>query len=268
MNEVFTLSYGQYELVLNALNLSVAVLGGFALLFMLIRSQVSPAYRTSMALMAAVVAMAAYHYFRIYQNWDAAFLFKSGQYVPSGLPFNYAYRYADWLGTVPLLLSAVVLVLDLGRQKSASLVTRMVISAVLMIGLGYFGEIERSNMTLRAIWGGVATLPMLYVIYVLWSELSSVLAFESERVQSLFRNLRLVLIGTWCFYPIVFMFPVLGLSGATVETAVQVGNSVADILAKAGLGLLIFAIAREKSEEDFSFEDGALEQDANMVAAD
>ncbi len=41
-----------------------------------------------------------------------------------------------------------------------------------------------------------------------------------------------------------------GLSGSTVEVATQVGNLVADIVAKAGMGLLIYAIAREKSEEE------------------
>ena len=31
-------------------------------------------------------------------------MLQNGSYVPSGVPFNEAYRYADWLITVPLLL--------------------------------------------------------------------------------------------------------------------------------------------------------------------
>ena len=118
MYELTTLSFGQYQLVLNTLNLSIAVLGGFALVFALMLSSVDTVYRVSLALMAAVVAMAAYHYLRIYQNWSVAFTLESGVYTPNGTPFNYAYRYTDWIGTVPLILAATVLVLDLGRKKA------------------------------------------------------------------------------------------------------------------------------------------------------
>lgn len=249
MNELFTLSFGQYNLVLNTLNLSVAILAGFALFFALMIQSVSTVYRVSIALMSAVVAMASYHYLRIYQNWRDSFSLESGSYIPTDIPFNYAYRYADWLGTVPLILAATILVLDLSSKKSASLVARLSISAVLMIALGYFGEIERTNMAARAIWGAVSTIPFIYIVFVLWVEMSKTLEFESKNIKWLFTLTRLLLLASWGFYPIVFMFPIFGLSGAGVEVAIQVGNSAADIIAKAGMGLFIFAIARQKSEE-------------------
>ena len=40
--------------------------------------------------------IAAYHYFRIFNNWEADFTSLNafdGAYSPTGLPFNHAYRY-------------------------------------------------------------------------------------------------------------------------------------------------------------------------------
>ena len=213
MTELVTLSFGQYHLVLNTLNLSVAVLGGFALVFALMTQSVGTVYRLSLALMAAVTGVASYHYLRLFENWNAAFALESGAYLPTGAPFNYVYRYADWMGTVPLILAAMVLVLDLGRKKSSSLVTRLVLAALLMIGLGYFGEIERTDMVARAVWGVLGTLPFLYILYVLWTEMSNALTFESERVISLFGHMRLLLLVSWSFYPIIYTFPMFGVLG-------------------------------------------------------
>ncbi len=58
------------------------------------------------------------------------------------------------------------------------------------------------------------------------------------------------MIASWAFYPIVFIFPMLGLDGATADTFVQIGYSIADIVAKAVFGVLIFAIAMKKSSAD------------------
>lgn len=263
MEALPTLAIGQYQLVLNALNLAIALLGGSAALFAMLRGQVNPAYQMAISLMTIVVGMAAYHYWRIYENWQSAYQLKDGVYVPTGEIFNYAYRYADWIGTLPFIVAATVLVLDLGREKSSSLVFKLVVSAIAMIGLGYVGENERSDMTMRAIWGFASTLPFIYIVYILWAEFSETLKYESDRVRLLFNNTRILLVASWGFYPLVYMLPMFGLAGADVQVAVQVGNSVADIVAKALFGLMIFSIAREKTFEaqmaadesfDMSFE--------------
>jgi bacteriorhodopsin len=250
MNELLPLTADQYLLLKNLFNLSMALLGAASLLFILTRRMVAPTYSLAVSMMAAVTAMACFHYFRIYENWLAAFTQQGALYVPSGVPFSYAYRYADWLGTVPLLVTAVMLVLDLGRRKTASLISRTAVSAALMIALGYVGEIQHSDMTLRAAWGLASCVPFGYMLYVLWSELTRVLKFESERVRELFAKLRWGLLVSWCFYPVVYALPILGLGGADHLLLIQVGNSAADLLAKVGTGLFILTIAREKTEEE------------------
>lgn len=250
MNELLPLTADQYSLVMNVLNLSIALLGGFSWLFMLLRRSVAHNYSLSVAMMSAVTGMAAYHYFRLYTNWLAAYQLQGAEYIPTLVPFNVAYRYADWLGTVPLLLSAILLVLDVGRQKSASLVLRMVVSAVLMIGFGYVGEMQHDDLVARALWGAASTVPFVYILFVLWRELNQVLVFESGRVRQLFFTLRWVLLTSWLFYPVVYALPIFGVKTASLLTVIQVGNSAADLLAKVGIGLMIYAVAREKTEED------------------
>jgi len=61
--------------------------------------------------------------------------------------FNEAYRYVDWLLTVPLLLVEVIAVLALAKEVSSSLISRLVPASAAMIALGYPGEISTDKNT-------------------------------------------------------------------------------------------------------------------------
>ncbi|MEM8485004.1 MAG: bacteriorhodopsin [Bacteroidota bacterium] len=249
MFEMPTLTPGQYALVFNMFSFSIAaMLAAFAFFFMA-QNRVAPKYRISLIVSSLVVGIAAYHYFRITASWEAAYTLSGGEYVFSGEPFNDAYRYVDWLLTVPLLLVELVLVLSLSRSKSGPMLAKLTVAAAAMIILGYPGELATDNGT-RALWGGLSTIPFVYILYILWGELGKVLKTQPPRVQVLTRNIRLLLIATWGFYPIAYMGPFFGLGGASGEVIVQVGYSISDVLAKAAFGVMIYAIARAKSEAD------------------
>jgi bacteriorhodopsin len=164
--------------------------------------------------------------------------------------FNDAYRYADWILTVPLLLVEAVAVLALASNVAAGMIGRLVIAAFLMIATGYPGEISSDTGT-RLLWGTISTIPFIYIVYTLFVELGKSLATQPPRVQVLVRNLRLLLFMSWGFYPIAYLLPLVfgNLSGSGV-VAVQVGYSLADIIAKAGFGTLIYFIALEKTKAD------------------
>ena len=91
-------------------------------------------------------------------------------------------------------------------------------------------------------------IPFLYILRVLFTEFSSAIDRQKENVRGLVANARTVLLVTWSFYPLAYLGPELGLSGSSAETFVQVGYTIADVTAKAGFGMLIYAIARAKSE--------------------
>ena len=50
------------------------------------------------------------------------------------------------------------------------------------------------------------------------------------------------------------MIPYTNLSGASVTTGVQIGYTIADLIAKAGVGVLVYLIAVRKSVHEVGFQ--------------
>ena len=264
------LSMDQYSLVYNMFSLTIAcMLASFAF-FIFAKERVAPRYRISLIVSALVVGIAGYHYFRIADSWDKAYDLVNGVYVASGVPFNDAYRYVDWLLTVPLLMVELVLVMGLSGALTKSLLARLTTAAFLMIALGYPGEVlpadaKTSMMSMYGLWGFLSTIPFCYILYVLWVELGKTMNQQPPKVRVLLRNIRLLTLATWGFYPIAYMGPFIGFgSGAGGEVFVQVGYTIADILAKCGYGVMIYNIARAKTEA--MQEAGELESEAATTA--
>ncbi len=213
------------------------------------RERVLPRYRTAVMVSATVTAIAAYHYFRMFENFSHAFAVDG---VNNPAAYNVGYRYVDWLLTVPLLLVELVAVLALAKAAQSSLLNRLVPAATAMIVLGYPGDARLNIMDIPAsVWGLLSTIPFLYIMYVLFIELGKSLTRQSAEVQKKVKILRLLLLATWGVYPITF---ILAMDGNTVSAdafvAREVGYSIADILAKCLFGLIIYSIARIKSAED------------------
>ena len=99
------------------LSLAVAAMFGSFVYFVLARHDVDAKYRPALVMSSLVVGIAGYHYWRIFGSWaDAYKIAEDGtKYVATGKPFNDAYRYVDWLLTVPLLVAELVAVLALSR---------------------------------------------------------------------------------------------------------------------------------------------------------
>ncbi len=251
--EIAELSSGQYDTVYNLLSLAVASLGFTGLYLVLSQRRVLARYRNAVVVSAMVCFIATYHYFRIFTNFKDSYAPTAqggnGPYRLTDVVFNEAYRYVDWFLTVPLLLVETVAVLALARAVARPLLTKLVIASGLMIALGYPGEIAATNGP-RLLWGTLSTIPFIYLLYVLFVELSRSLERQPEEVRGTVGKLRIMLVGLWGVYPIAYLFPVFGLDGAGAFVARQAGYSLADILAKAAFGLVIFKIARVKSEVD------------------
>lgn len=239
----------QYELIYNAFSFTFAAMAAATLFLWLSRSQVAPAYRTALTISGLVTGIAAYHYFRIFESWHQAYLFKDGVVAATGVGFNDAYRYVDWLLTVPLLLIELILVMRLSRAETTSKTIRLGSAAALMIVLGYPGEIA-TDLSSRALWGGLSMIPFIYIVWQLFVGLGESIKQQPPAAQGLVRTARLVTFASWGFYPVVFAAPFFGLTGGSVETTIQVGYTIADLVAKVGLGLLIFLIAVRKSESE------------------
>jgi len=203
-------------------------------------------YRNALVMSSMVTFIAGYHYLRIFDSFKHAS--EGGKVLLDGSQnsFNEAYRYVDWLLTVPLLLVEVVAVLALAKEVSRSLITRLVPASAAMIALGYPGEISNDQNT-QVLYGVLSTLPFIYILYVLFVELGKSLERQPAGVAETVGRLRLLLIATWGVYPIAYIFNIVGDASASSFVTVQVGYTVADVLAKCVFGLTILKIARMKS---------------------
>ncbi len=239
----------QYELVYNMLSLTVAGMAAAGLFFFGSRMDIAPKYRPALLVSAIVVFIASYHYLRIWESWQAAYELVGGQYVSTGVGFNDAYRYADWLLTVPLLLVELVAVLGLAKRESGPMLRNLTIASVLMIALGYPGEVASSAGTKWLFWA-LAMVPFIYILAVLYGRLATAVANESGEVRRLLGRARTVILVSWWVYPVAFILPMIGLSGGAAEAGLQVGYSVADLTAKALYGVVIYQIARAKTASD------------------
>lgn len=246
------LTIGQYSLVYNAFSFTIAMMGAATIFFFLSRGQVSRDYKTAVTITGLVTLIAGYHYFRIFESWVAAYVITNNVVKPSGgLAFNDAYRYVDWLLTVPLLMTELVLVMRLPSAETWAKGTRLGILAALMIILGYPGEVATSFGTRWLFWV-LAMIPFLLIVRDLFSGLSDSIAKQPPSVRGLVNAARWLTVLSWAFYPIVYVFPMLGLSGGQADTAVQIGYTIADIVSKVGLGMLVFIISVRKSELEMS----------------
>lgn len=246
------LSIPQFSLVSNMFSFTIATMGAAALFFFLARPQVGAKYRGALLVSGLVVAIACYHYDRIHDSWNAAYQLGSqgAAYVSTGASFNDAYRYADWILTVPLLMVELIAVLALPKAEGSSLLTKLVIAATLMIGLGYPGEISTDPTTRWAFWVA-SMIPFTYLLFVMFTQLTSSLQRQPDSVRSLVKLARALILITWSFYPIAYaIITVTGAKSAAGQVALQVGYTVADVTAKAGFGVLIYFIARIKTAAD------------------
>ena len=250
------ITLGQYSLVYNAFSFTIAMMGAATIFFFLGRSQVSNDYKTAVTITGLVTLIACYHYFRIFDSWTSAYVIADNTVKPSGGPvFNDAYRYVDWLLTVPLLMTELVLVMKLPTAETWAKGTRLGVLAAIMIILGYPGEVAASFGT-RWIFWVLAMIPFLIIVGDLFIGLRESVAKQPQNVRGLVNAARWVTVISWAFYPVVFVFPMIGFSGAGAETAVQVGYTVADIVSKVGLGLLVYVISVRKSTTETSMVSG------------
>ena len=104
---------------------------------------------------------------------------------PSGGPnFNDAYRYVDWLLTVPLLMTELVLIMKLPIAESWSKGTRLGLLVAVMIILGYPGEVASLCGTHWIFWV-LAMIPFLLIVRDLFVGVSESIAKKPDNVRGL-----------------------------------------------------------------------------------
>lgn len=246
----------QYQAVYNTLSFSLASMMATTV-FLCFRSfAVNDKYQSAVLISGLVTFIAAYHYVRIFNSWVGAYHYSPGfQPELTGVPFNDAYRYMDWLLTVPLLLIEILLVMKLTDEEYAQKAWNLGTQSALMIVSGYYGELVVKG-TLLELWPRwLCWFISMYFFKNIVEELLYGLAAATEsesdaEIADKIRVAQKMTVISWCTYPIVYLFPMVGMGASSVVVSIQVGYCVSDIISKCGVGLVIYQISSAKSKKE------------------
>merc|ERR1711918_302214 len=134
----------------------------------------------------------------------------------TGVPFNDAYRYMDWLLTVPLLLIEILLVMKLDERDYNDKAKVLGVGSALMITSGYYGELViTGDLTPRWMCWFLSMSFFLYIVYELLVGLAEATNKETDKnLKAKIGNAQVMTVISWCTYPVVYLFPMLGINAA------------------------------------------------------
>jgi len=250
----------QYQTVYNTLSFSLASMAATTLYLWFRSYAVNDKYKSAVVISGLVTFIAAYHYMRIFNSWVEGYKYGSvtavngsaeiGSPTLTGVPFNDAYRYMDWLLTVPLLLLEILLVMKLPASQLNSKGWTLGLGAALMIVSGYYGElVVTGDLTPRWACWFLSMIFFLYIVFELMVGLSAATqAEDNEDIRSKIKQAQIVTVISWCTYPVVYLFPMMGVKPGSAVVGIQLGYCVSDIISKCGVGLMIYQISKAKSD--------------------
>ena len=201
--------------------------------FFVERDRVHGKWKTSLSVAGLVTGVAFWHY-----------LYMRGVWVETGTSPT-VYRYIDWLITVPLQIIEFYLILKVCTNVSSSVFWKLLGASLVMLVTGFIGE--TSGQANAMMWGIVATLAWLYIIWEVFSGEAGKLNASSGNAaaQSAFGTIRLIVTVGWAIYPIGYWMATG--PGADMANANLIYN-LADFLNKIAFGLAIYVAAVSDSE--------------------
>merc|ERR1712031_134961 len=252
-----------YQAVYNVLSFALASMMATTMYLWFRSFAVQEKFRSAVLISGLVTFIAAYHYIRIFNSWVDAYEYSPGEVAGgamadrapklTGVPFNDAYRYMDWLLTVPLLLIEILLVMKLPEDVFSSKAWVLGVGSALMIVSGYYGElVVTGDLTPRWVCWFASMAFFLYIVYELLVGLAAATAAEpNPEIAKKIGTAQVMTVISWCTYPIVYLFPMLGISAAKAVVSIQLGYCASDIISKCGVGIVIYQISYAKSSKQY-----------------
>jgi len=259
---MFEMTDMQFQAVYNVLSFALASMSATTMYLWFRATAVQEKYKSAVIISGLVTFIAAYHYMRIFNSWVDAYQYKTttvvggamdlGNPTLTGVPFNDAYRYMDWLLTVPLLLIEILLVMKLSDSEFSEKAKTLGVGSALMIISGYYGELViTGDLTPRWACWFLSMVFFLTIVYELLVGLSAATNSEADPViAGKIGTAQVMTVISWCTYPVVYLFPMLGINAAHAVVSIQIGYCASDIISKCGVGLVIYQISYAKSAKE------------------
>ena len=197
---------------------------------------VADKWKTSMLVSALITGIAALHYYYMREAYDAN----------EGL--TTAYRYVDWILTVPLMCVEFYLILK-PSGATKSMLWKLIFLSVVMLVTGYAGEAGLGMLDAQ-LWGLVSGLAYFAIVHEIWMGNAAALAKSAGgNVQSAHKMLCWFVLVGWAIYPIGYMAGTDGwyssiFSGLAGQ--MDLIYNVGDAINKIGFGLVVYNLAVSK----------------------
>jgi len=259
---MYAMTDTEFQAVYNVLSFTLASMMATTMYLWFRANAVTDKYKSAVLISGLVTFIAAYHYIRIFNSWVDAYQYTAGtvkngaleMQAPAltGVPFNDAYRYMDWLLTVPLLLIEILLVMKLDEVTYSRKAWALGVGSALMICSGYYGElVVTGDLSPRWRCWFLSMLFFLFIVYELLVGLTEATNQEADPViAGKIKTAQVMTVISWCTYPIVYLFPMLGVTASSAVISIQMGYCVSDIISKCGVGLVIYQISYAKSKKE------------------
>ena len=195
--------------------------------FFVERDSVDKKWKLSLLISALITGIAAVHY-----------LYMRDYFMATGENPT-AYRYIDWILTVPLQMVEFYLILiAAGAAVSGSSFWRLLVGTLVMIIGGYLGEAGIISVLLGFIVGMIG---WAVIIWEIFRGEASQAAASNESVSSAFNAMRLVVLVGWAIYPLGYVFGLM--TGSVDANTLNWVYNLADFVNKILFGLFIWMAA-------------------------
>merc|ERR1711924_406883 len=131
----------------------------------------------------------------------------------------------------------ILLVMKLDPKTYSEKAKTLGVGSALMIVSGYYGELViTGDLTPRWMCWFISMMFFLYIVYELLVGLSEATNSEADPViKSKIQTAQVMTVISWCTYPVVYLFPMLGINAAHAVMGIQIGYCVSDIISSAAL---------------------------------
>lgn len=240
----------QWSAITDAFQLISLTLFATAIYGFVTQSRVLFKYRNVVALASVMCLIDFISYAKLLVSFISASDGNDVLFGAGNSTFDYSARYIAWVICVPLQVAILIKLIATNKRIATSLTKRSVPAVVIMMILGYLGEV---NSKLILILGILSSIVFLYVLWSIFPPFKALLAELSEDLRQRIIRLRSVMVSLWCIYPILYFLNCsneLYLESSNFLVAQQLILVTADLLSKAYFSIQVFKITRMKSAEE------------------
>ena len=232
--------------------LGIVGMGAGALYLFMMQGSLSKSYKKVAIVAGIICAVACFHYYRMANIYVESLAMAittdaDGKIVIGQLEaFPTAYRYIDWLITVPLMVLEFPLLLNLGKKGRPLFWSLGIVSLAMLV----FAWVAETSMPGGSSWWIcylISCFCWLVMVGILFTQVTRAASFLPRDFQGTLGVMKgFILIG-WVIYPIGFL---LALGGNEGESAREIAYNIADVINKVGFGVACVVAATILSKHE------------------